>query len=163
MTPPGPMSSSLRSRAGGGSEVTARATSGAPAAAATSRAPRAIWGRAPTAPGALLAPAQLVEHLVAPLVRAQCPIAHRGHAQVRVGLRLAALEEAAGVEHLDDGEVLRGEPQVGHLAPVHVGAAVLHRAEAPRLDALRERAVRPRVRDGDPRALLAPERHALAE
>ena len=49
------------------------------------------------------------------------------------------------------------------LAPVHVGAAVLHRAEPPRLDGLGQAAEVPRVGDGDPRPLRAPERHPLAE
>ena len=127
------------------------------------RAPRAVGRRPPPALRALLAAAQLLEHLVAPLVRAQRPVAHGGDAQIGVGLGLVALDQPAGAQHLHDRQVLRGEPDVGDLAPVHVGAAVLHRAEAPRLDRLGQRAERPRVRDRDPRALVAAERHALAE
>src|SRR3954471_5335952 len=94
-------------------------------------APPSRRAGAPPAPGVA---AHAGEHLVAPLVRAQEPVARAGDAQVGIGRRLVALDEAAVDQHLDDRRVLLLEPQGRDLAPIEVLLALLHGAETPRLD-----------------------------
>ena len=96
-------------------------------------------------------------------MRAQQQVARLDDAHVGVGLGLAALDQPGRVQHLRDRLVVLVEPQARDLGAVHERAVALHRAEAPRLDALGERAVVPGIGQPDLAAALAVERDALAE
>src|SRR3954467_15795653 len=65
----------------------------------------------PPAGALLLFLAQLVRHFVGPLVRAQEQVAVGGHAQVRVGLGLAALDQFAGRDQLRHRHLLLVDPR----------------------------------------------------
>src|SRR6185369_6648029 len=72
-------------------------------------------------------------------------------------------DEAALPQALDDRDEVLLVPEPRDLLAVHVLAPLLHRAEAPRLHALREHAVVPRVRGPDAGLLARVERDALLE
>src|SRR3954452_18340960 len=117
----------------------------------------------PPAGALLLFLAQLVQHLVGPLVRAQEQVAVGRQPQVRVGLGLAALDQLARRGQLRPRRVLLVEPRARHFGARVVVPALLHQPEAPRLDGLGEHAEVPRVGELDPGAALGVERDALAE
>src|SRR3954462_7589229 len=117
----------------------------------------------PPAGALLLFLAELVQHFVGPLVRAQEQVAVGGYAQVRVGLGLAALDQLAGRDQLRYRHVLLVEPRARHAGPLVVVPALLHQPKAPRLDGLGQHAEVPRIGELDPRPALGVERHALPE
>ena len=98
--------------------------------------------------------AQARDDLVAPLVRADEPVALAGDAQVGLGLGAAA-DQVGLVQHRDDRLVLLLVPAPGGLGPAQVLALVLHEPEPPRLDVLAELGVVPRVAADDRAAAMS--------
>src|SRR5947209_9927817 len=113
-------------------------------------------------PSRVLGRAQPLEHLLAPLVRAQQPVALVGDAHVGLGLGRVP-EHPRLAQHRDNRLELALEPRVRDRPAVQELHAVLEHPKAPRLDALGQPRVVVGVAQVDALARLGRQRDALGE